>query len=66
MKMNQFQYEVYGQDANAEESNSTWVQRNKTHANHRERKIFRYELKDAPAFPLEQIPVKFQSVSKLS
>lgn len=44
MKMNQFQYEVYGQDANAEESNSTWVQRNKTHANHRERKIFRYEL----------------------
>jgi hypothetical protein len=43
MVKNGFYYEVWGDNEKADyPSNSTWLQRNTTHSNHRERKIFRF------------------------
>jgi len=50
-KQNGFSYDVWGKDANCSRTNSTWVQKNCD--TKRERKIFRYELKDAIPFPIE-------------
>jgi hypothetical protein len=58
-----FEYVASGKDANALPTNSTWTQKNTTTGY--ERKIFRYDLKDAIPFPDNQIPNKYRSVSKL-
>jgi hypothetical protein len=44
-------------------SNSTWTQKNTTSGY--ERKIFRYDKKDAIPFPDDQIPIKYRKVAKL-
>jgi len=65
-RKNGFDYKVLGTNANASLGNSSWYQQNVTHKDQRIRKIFRFDLKDAPPFAKEQIPIKFAPVSDLS
>lgn len=59
---NGFLYDVKGKNGKTSLANTTWTQQNVTHSDRKIRKIYRFALADAPPFPPEQIPTKYEAI----